>query len=827
MTKSSKVPFSVTSAGATTAVRWIGGTASGSPTGGPYVTGDWVIAQNGHLWICSAGGSPGTWVDASAGGASPSPATTVTSGTAFGTAAAVGTATTYAREDHQHGTHAALTAADIAAGVFPVGTNTFQAATSGVGLVVKAAATTPGDIQEWKNNGGSTLALLDSLGFFYAPGIGDVAATGSWFSLNPTGTDSGAVLVKTRAIGNIGVAVRATSGQTASLAEFQSSGAVSAFTIGPGGGTTIQTADGAQTLSLRARLTANGGQSANLLEFRDVSGSAWTSVDTTGNISSLVSISGSSMVAGNNLGTQGTLILNKTGPATSGTTTQNSALSKYRTAYWSGAVSTDDELTLQAVRASTTPGDIDLTLLNGRFKTPTLTVTGTATAVNLTVTGTTNIGNKYLWSGSRSLPGAGNSVDLGTFTSLGGAGAFQVNLMITVDVTGFAITKSYEVDVTAAVGSTNTWYRVIPQDSTVNGTVSPDFILEVNRLATNQAYTFRIRQVGGTTGSIWFQAEGYGSNQITYTPSLVTTSAVTAAATYWSPTPFFSGPSKVGINTDAPATELDVSGAVTVTRAIPTVFFTDGASHTGQVSIASAANDVNTGSAAGDMVLMSTTGKVYVPGNIGAVGQIASLGTMFGSNVSATGVATTSQNASRYVGATTGGAPTDAFAYVIGDWVVDRSSGAKWVCVVAGSPGTWVPSGGGVIARLTPVTANVNLGAAGAEVTCGTQSANVVNGHKYRVVSIYNSVTSTVVNDEFVVRLYAASTQLQSTGRIRVLSANLGYGGGPVEATYIAASTASVSFTVRSARVTGTGTGTLNAAATTPLELYIEDVGTA
>jgi len=48
-------------AGATAASRYAGGTASGHPVTGTFVTGDWVVDQTGVIWICQAGGSPGTW----------------------------------------------------------------------------------------------------------------------------------------------------------------------------------------------------------------------------------------------------------------------------------------------------------------------------------------------------------------------------------------------------------------------------------------------------------------------------------------------------------------------------------------------------------------------------------------------------------------------------------------------------------------------------------------------------------------------------------------------------------------------------------------------
>jgi hypothetical protein len=44
--------------------------------------------------------------------------------------------------------------------------------------------------------------------------------------------------------------------------------------------------------------------------------------------------------------------------------------------------------------------------------------------------------------------------------------------------------------------------------------------------------------------------------------------------------------------------------------------------------------------------------------------------------------------ASRYVGATTSGAPSSG-AFSVGDFVVDQG-GTVWICITAGSPGTWM-----------------------------------------------------------------------------------------------------------------------------------------
>lgn len=52
--------------GAVSASRYVGATASGAPTTGTFSTGDLVVALDGHIFICTAGGTPGTW--ASVGG---------------------------------------------------------------------------------------------------------------------------------------------------------------------------------------------------------------------------------------------------------------------------------------------------------------------------------------------------------------------------------------------------------------------------------------------------------------------------------------------------------------------------------------------------------------------------------------------------------------------------------------------------------------------------------------------------------------------------------------------------------------------------------------
>lgn len=49
--------------GATAATRYVGGTTSGAPASGTFAVGDFVVAQSGHIFVCTVAGTPGTWVD--------------------------------------------------------------------------------------------------------------------------------------------------------------------------------------------------------------------------------------------------------------------------------------------------------------------------------------------------------------------------------------------------------------------------------------------------------------------------------------------------------------------------------------------------------------------------------------------------------------------------------------------------------------------------------------------------------------------------------------------------------------------------------------------
>ncbi len=91
--------------------------------------------------------------------------------------------------------------------------------------------------------------------------------------------------------------------------------------------------------------------------------------------------------------------------------------------------------------------------------------------------------------------------------------------------------------------------------------------------------------------------------------------------------------------------------------------------------------------------------------------------------------------ASRYVGATTSGAPGSG-TFAKGDFVIDQTA-SMWVCTVAGSPGTWVQVSGGGSSPLTTKgdlfthsTVDARLGA-GANGTFLTADSTQTTGLKW------------------------------------------------------------------------------------------------
>ena len=129
--------------------------------------------------------------------------------------------------------------------------------------------------------------------------------------------------------------------------------------------------------------------------------------------------------------------------------------------------------------------------------------------------------------------------------------------------------------------------------------------------------------------------------------------------------------------------------------------------------------------------------------------------------------------ASRYAGATTSGAPTTG-TFAVGDYVIDQT-GKIYVCTVAGTPGTWVQTGGGAAAPGTTVssfittdlnnnTANSFLNITSISLTAGTWLIN------------YQSCVFNEGSGSNSVVVFIGTSSASSTGLIASCGTILGYG---------------------------------------------------
>ena len=92
--------LSVGLTGAISASRYAGATASGAPSTGTFIAGDFIIDLSGAQWVCTTGGTPGTWAKIASVGA------TAAGASAVGDLAGAGSGGTAARVDHVHGREA-------------------------------------------------------------------------------------------------------------------------------------------------------------------------------------------------------------------------------------------------------------------------------------------------------------------------------------------------------------------------------------------------------------------------------------------------------------------------------------------------------------------------------------------------------------------------------------------------------------------------------------------------------------------------------------------------------------------------------------------------
>lgn len=226
--------------------------------------------------------------------------------------------------------------------------------------------------------------------------------------------------------------------------------------------------------------------------------------------------------------------------------------------------------------------------------------TGTRSVVTGTRTTTTN---------------ASDTVDLGTFSSTGGALELRIHAHLAAPSNGTtaSVTKVYEFAATALMGTVSTWYKVLPADASANAAAGNDFALEVQRTAAN-TFQFRFRQKSiGTGGAITFTVETLGDTAVTFTPSTTVTAAPTAVSTVHPSNPLVTAAGRVGFNDDAPARLISALAATSVTDGIAV----GGNGVSLSMLSVGVINDPFTGVAVGDAVVQATGGGTLHIGGSG------------------------------------------------------------------------------------------------------------------------------------------------------------------------------------------------------------------
>jgi hypothetical protein len=104
------------------------------------------------------------------------------------------------------------------------------ASTSQVPLIVEGLASQTGDLQQWRNSAGSSVALMTAGGRFATSIISNVANTGTYID-----TGANAINMIQRSASTVAVVVRGAGSQTADLQQWQDSGATTLAKVGSGG----------------------------------------------------------------------------------------------------------------------------------------------------------------------------------------------------------------------------------------------------------------------------------------------------------------------------------------------------------------------------------------------------------------------------------------------------------------------------------------------------------------------------------------------------------------------------------------------------------------
>lgn len=254
--------------------------------------------------------------------------------------------------------------------------------------------------------------------------------------------------------------------------------------------------------------------------------------------------------------------------------------------------------------------------------------TGAASRMQLSNTALTLPAGQTLTTGTRSVvtgtrattTNASDTVDLGTFSSTGGAIELRIHAHLAAPASGATAskTKVYEfaVDSTTGLigngtftdaGSGGGGYKVLPSDQDAGQATANDFALEVRRSAAG-TFIFRFRQITiGVAGVITFTVESLGDTAVAFTPSTTVTTAPAVVTTAHPSNGLVAAGGNVGIGTDAPGMALDIKGSgntvVEVLSSSGDAYLQAVAGFRGVVGTAGVTNHFFTGTTPSDMAI--------------------------------------------------------------------------------------------------------------------------------------------------------------------------------------------------------------------------------
>jgi hypothetical protein len=176
-----------------------------------------------------------------------------------------------------------------AANTFTTSPQTINAASSAIGLIIKANVTTPGNLQEWQNSAGTILSKVESTGAanFIRMGLGGATPATSALFVTAPSADAIAVLV------------RGASSQSADLQQWGNNAGTAVASVNFGGGirgnsfrSITATSIGAMFAgipfdinSVGAIIRGNASQAANLQEWQNSAGTVIARIASNGVIS--------------------------------------------------------------------------------------------------------------------------------------------------------------------------------------------------------------------------------------------------------------------------------------------------------------------------------------------------------------------------------------------------------------------------------------------------------------------------------------------------------------------------------------------------------------